>query len=541
MKRTVFYARVSTNHQVQSHSLKQQREFFMNYIQSHPQYIYSGEYIDEGISGTSLKKRESFNRMIEDAINHQFDLILVKDISRFSRNTLDTIEQTRKLKMNGIDVIFINDHIDTSQSNSEVNLTLLATMAQEESRKISHRVNWGMRRDMEKGVMFIESIYGYNIENRTLVINKEQAKVIRLIYHLYLNGNGYYRIVKKLMDFGIKSPKGKDVWNVDTVRNILINEKYVGTLVSGKTHVQDFISKKQIKVDKKDWFIFFNHHEPIIEIETFNQVQKLIEIKQKKYKHDHPKKDEKRMNNKIICDMCQGYYQFDSSKSRMYCYNIQYHLCCNHHSIRVSEMKEMLRVVFDDILIDKIKIQEKVIKILNVIVSSQKSSQCSIEYTKKISKLHKNLDQHLNELLSGKITENEYKQMETQNIKEIQKLKIKIFQSTQIDQTTDLEGKIQDIKEELLDTLNDSEWLLIFLIDRFVDRIAFRNRNDFDIYFHFNEIPLKIFDKTLFHFLLDINYDFSYLESPYTRKKYKILKNTKIRIFQLGEKTVCQN
>ena len=188
MKRTVFYARVSTDSHVQLHSLSQQREYFMNFIKKNPDYIYYGEYVDEGITGTSMKKRTSFNRMINDALLHKFDLILVKDISRFSRNTLDTIEQTRRLKREGIDVIFINDHIDTSQADSEINLTLIATMAQEESRKISNRVNWSMRNEMKNGVMFIESIYGYDVVDRKLVVNESQAEVVKMIYQLYLDG-----------------------------------------------------------------------------------------------------------------------------------------------------------------------------------------------------------------------------------------------------------------------------------------------------------------------------------------------------------------
>ena len=145
MKKVVFYARVSTDSNVQLHSLEEQRKFFLKFINENKEYDFAGEYVDEGISGTSMNKRDAFNRMIFDGMRNKFDLILVKDISRFSRNTLDTIEQTRMLKAHGIDVIFINDHIDTSKSDGELNLTLLATMAQEESRKTSNRVNWTMQ------------------------------------------------------------------------------------------------------------------------------------------------------------------------------------------------------------------------------------------------------------------------------------------------------------------------------------------------------------------------------------------------------------
>lgn len=530
MKRTVFYARVSTDSHVQLHSLSQQRDFFMNYIQKNPNYIYYGEYVDEGITGTSMKKRTAFNRMINDALQHKFDLILVKDISRFSRNTLDSIEQTRRLKREGIDVIFINDHIDTSQADSEINLTLMATMAQEESRKISNRVNWGMRNEMKNGVMFIESIYGYDVVDRKLVVNESQAEVVRMIYQLYLDGYGYYRIVMKLKELGIKSPKGKEKWNYDTIRKILSNEKYKGTLVSGKTHVQDFISKKQVYTDENTRLIFENHHEPIIDKEVFEQVQSLMAKKRQQHTHSH-KKIDYLLSRKVICDECQGSYMYDSSQQRLYCSNVKYHTCSNNHSILENEMKEMLRTVFQELFIDEDKIQEKVINVIKSSLSYQNAHQQQTQNEKKLHRLQKYQDEFLNRLLTGEISSEEYKQLESVNMKEIKRLEDEINRLKENNKLDKYNTSLTYIKKELSHMFKNSDELLKKMIQQFIVKIVIRNRNDFDIYFNLSSNFVKEFHKSDYTLFLELNYDFSELELKYTQKKYKNLKNTTIRIY----------
>lgn len=533
MKRTVFYARVSTDSDVQLHSLSQQREFFMNYIQNNPQYIFCGEYIDEGLSGTSMKNRTSFNKMIHDALNHQFDLILVKDISRFSRNILDTIEQTRKLKKSGIDVIFINDHIDTSHSDSEINLTLMATMAQEESRKISSRVNWSMTNEMKNGVMFIESIYGYDVVDRQLIINEHQAKVIKLIYQLYLEGYGYYRIVMKLKELGIESPRGKKIWNYDTIRKILTNEKYMGTLVSGKTHIQDFISKKQVYTSKDTRYVFENHHEAIIDKEVFDNVQSLMKKKRKQYTKNNSKETDYLLSGKILCNECHGAYVYDSSKERLHCINIKYHTCQNTHSILENDMKEMLKTVFNDIFIDKNSIEEKVMKAIKSSVSYQKAQQNQTQCIKKLNRLKKYQEEYLNRLLIGEISSEEYKQLENVNLSEIKRLENDISLIKQNNGIDQYEKILQSVQNEFSYILDNSEDLLKKMINQFINKILIRNRNDFDIYLMSHSNMSKKFNIKDYKLFLELNYDFSYLESKYLQNKYKNLKNTRIQIFQL--------
>ncbi len=532
MKRTVFYARVSTDSDIQLHSLKIQREFFKNYIKQNPNYMFCGEYIDEGISGTSLKKRKSFNKMINDAMQHKFDLILVKDISRFSRNTLDTIEQTRKLKREGIDVIFINDHIDTTNSDSEVNLTLLATMAQEESRKISNRVNWGMKKEMEKGTMFIESIYGYDVVNRELIINNKEAEVIKLIYKLYLEGYGYYRIVMKLKSLGIKSPKGKDLWCYDTIRKILSNEKYIGTLVSGKTHVQDYITQKKIKVDKENQFVFENHHEAIIEKATFDRVQMILKEKKEQYEIRNTINSEKKLfGSKIYCETCGGRYVYQRDSQRMNCKNTIYHSCSNRNSILENQVKEMIKTIFNVVFINKNIVKRKVINAIKHSTSYQNAHHELTNNKKKINKLKKKQEKYLDLLLQDKIDADEYKRLEQENLYEIQKIEVNNQRLNESDQFLKYKASIQSLEKDIYKLVDEQDQLIDLLIRKYVARIIIRNRNDFDVYFNFSSFNNQEFCKEEYSLLLELKYDFSRLESKYTHNKYKNLKETRIRIY----------
>ena len=181
------YARVSTDKDDQANSLENQKQYFQSYILNHEDWDFVDVYFDEGISGTQTKKRLGFNKMIDDAENGDIDLIITKEVSRFARNTVDTLSYTRRLKDSGIGVIFTLDNIDTRQSDGEFRLTIMASIAQEESRKTSERVKWGQKRQMEKGVVFGRDLLGYTVKNGVLYINEEEVPVVRAIFHKYTN------------------------------------------------------------------------------------------------------------------------------------------------------------------------------------------------------------------------------------------------------------------------------------------------------------------------------------------------------------------
>lgn len=184
-KRVCAYARVSTDKDDQTNSYESQCRYFTEYIQQHSDWDFAGIYADEGITGTSTKKRENFRRMIIDAENGLIDLILTKEVSRFARNTVDTLTFTRELKKRGIYVIFLNDNINTQDNDGELRLSIMATIAQDESRKTSERVKWGQKRRMEQGVVFGRDMLGYAVRGGKLYLNEDEAEIVRLIFHKF--------------------------------------------------------------------------------------------------------------------------------------------------------------------------------------------------------------------------------------------------------------------------------------------------------------------------------------------------------------------
>ncbi len=273
------YCRVSTELDDQQNSLKNQKEYFTSFIQarSGESWEFAGIYADEGISGTSMNKREAFLRMMADAREGKIDLILTKEVSRFARNTVDTLIAVRRLRTWGVGVFFIIDHIDTRENDGEIRLTLMASMAQEESRKISERVKWGQKRQMERGVVFGRRLFGYELEHGVLAVNEKEAKIVREIFLKYVvEGKGTGTIAKELNEAGEKTSRGNP-WSHVAVRRILQNEKYIGNLVQKKTYTPDYLThKKKKNCGQEEFVIKTFHHEPIVSRELFERAQKRL-------------------------------------------------------------------------------------------------------------------------------------------------------------------------------------------------------------------------------------------------------------------------
>ncbi|MCL2573074.1 MAG: recombinase family protein [Defluviitaleaceae bacterium] len=277
-KRVAAYCRVSTDSLDQANSLESQRAYFEQYIQKIPKWQLHEIFADKGISGTSTKKRKDFNRMISAAVSGDFDLILTKEISRFARNTLDSIQYTRELKKHGIGVIFLNDNINTLDADAELRLTIMASIAQEESRKTSERVKWGQKRQMEKGVVFGRSMLGYDVRNGKMHINEEGASIIRLIFDMYINkGMGCHAIARTLSQERYTTITGRKEWSHTTIHKILRNEKYCGDLVQKKTFTPDYLThdKKQNQ-GEEEFIIIKDHHAPIISREAFQKAEDML-------------------------------------------------------------------------------------------------------------------------------------------------------------------------------------------------------------------------------------------------------------------------
>ncbi|MXO77330.1 recombinase family protein [Paenibacillus sp. OT2-17] len=277
-KKVAAYCRVSTDSEEQKESYTNQVNHYTKYIQNNLEWEMADIYADEGITGTSTKNRTHFNRMIQDARNGKLDLILVKSISRFARNTLDLLKYVRELKSLGVAVFFERENINTLDTTGEVLLTILSSLAQDESRNISENSRWGILRGFQNGKVFCNTtrFLGYDKdEHGELVINEPEAEIVRRIYEEYLDGKSYQAIARGLMRDHIKTVTGGDTWWDSSITLILTNEKYYGALLQQKTVTVDFLTHKRIKNKGQEQQYFIeDNHEPIVSKEIFEAVQK---------------------------------------------------------------------------------------------------------------------------------------------------------------------------------------------------------------------------------------------------------------------------
>ena len=303
--RVAAYARVSTEKDDQVNSLASQKSYFANYISSQKNMELTDVYFDEGISGTQTRRRIGFHRMIEDALGGKFNLILTKEVSRFARNTVDTLSYTRRLKEAGVGVVLTMDNIDTRDGDGELRLTIMAGLAQEESRKTSERVKWGQQRRMEQGVVFGRDMLGYTVKNGVLSINPEEAPVVRAIFHKYTNeGKGAHVIAGELMEEGFR-PKRILHWSDTVILRILQNEKYVGDLCQKKTFTPDYLThKKKYNRGEEEKIYIKEHHEAIIDRNLWNRTQE--ERKRRSLSAGNRSRHSNRYwcSGKICCGIC---------------------------------------------------------------------------------------------------------------------------------------------------------------------------------------------------------------------------------------------
>lgn len=279
--RVAAYARVSTDMEDQRNSYQSQLQYYTDKMNSNPKWIPTKVYADEGISGTQDYKRNDFMQMINDGENNKFDLLLTKSISRFARNTVDTLKYVRKLKEKNVAVYFEEENINTLDMQGELLLTILSSVAQQESETISSHVKLGLAMKMKRGELVgFHGCYGYNYDKltKTITVNDEEKRVIQFIFEKFINGYGTSMITRELNEMGIPTKRGNTVWYENTVRKILKNEKYKGDLLQGKTFTVDPISHRRLEnIGQEQKYLVQNNHEAIVDEETWNRVQEIFE------------------------------------------------------------------------------------------------------------------------------------------------------------------------------------------------------------------------------------------------------------------------
>lgn len=412
MKRKVaIYARVSTEHEAQINALENQIQYYDNILAQHPEWELVGRYVDEGITGTSVKKRKNFLRMMEDAKNGMFSLILTREVSRFARNTVDTLQETRKLKSYGVELYFTEDNIRTSDdTDGELRLTLMATLAQNESKKTSVRVKAGQKISFENGVLYGNgNILGYDRVGRELVVNPEQAETVKMIFNMYHDGMGCKQIAYELEKRGRVTSTGLTYWQPGTISRLLRNSFYCGKIVYRKQYVPDYLEQKKINnYDEVDKIEITGKHEPIISEELFNDCQRRLDAKTvNRLRGKHAINPPKSAYARIL--KCQCGSNFERRKWHKYkdgrirygfeCYKQKNHGsyrtrlkkgldttgCCTTKMFPEWKLKIVAHWLFNDLWKERDKIINRAIEMLNATIKDENV----VDYTDEVKELNK--------------------------------------------------------------------------------------------------------------------------------------------------------
>ncbi|MPQ43830.1 recombinase family protein [Clostridium tarantellae] len=333
------YCRVSSNNEEQIISYNAQIKYFEKYIKEKPEYTLVGIYADEGTSGTDIKKRKAFIKLMKDARNKKIDMIITKSLSRFGRNTLECLNSIRELKELGVDVFFEKENIHTKNSEGEMLITLLLAVAQNESQAMSQNIKWGIHRRYECG--YVESVpsgkfFGYYKDKEgNLVVDENQGKVVKRIYEEFLNGYGYYQIAKRLTEEEITTEIGNEVWSWSTLKKILTNEKYKGDTLFQKTFNADYLTKKRVKnTGQLPSYYYENTHTNIIDKDIWECVQLEFERQakmteeHKMYKY-HQHSEMLPFSGKMFCIHCGKVMVRKQSKRKED--KGEYYWCCKRY------------------------------------------------------------------------------------------------------------------------------------------------------------------------------------------------------------------
>lgn len=462
--RVVFYARVSTEKDEQLHSLKAQVSFFNDYISKIPKWDYVDSYIDEGISGIGVNKRDSFIRMINDAKNGKFDLILTKEISRFSRNTLDSIKYTQELLNNNVGVYFLNDNINTILPDSELRLTIMASVAQDEVRKLSERINFGMRRSIDNGVVLgCSNIYGYTKDRGKLIIDVKQAEMIKIIFDRYANTtDGVTKLCRYLYNLGYKTKTEKRL-DTTIITRIIENPKYKGYYCGHKSKVLDYRTKKKKRLNKDDWIMYKDYDKvpPIVSEELWERANKKLKLRQDSYTN--------RVENKA---MFQNRYTYSG---KIYCgkHNLTYHRAaagkrkknpvwecqvyrkeslkgCDNSRVLEYELDRLFNNIFSNLFKNRVLIFNSLLKECKNYLELDLSEFERINLNKKIEVIGNKKDKLLELVMDGYLKNDDYKKQIDSLNTELDAInnRIKILENNTKDKDY-IENKINYLKKQL--------------------------------------------------------------------------------------------
>ena len=512
--RVTFYARVSTDKEEQLNSLENQVQYFTEFIRSRPNWTYVEGYVDEGISGASTKKRDNFLRMIADAKAGLFDFIITKEISRFSRSTLDSIRYTQELLEHDVGVLFQNDNINTLDSDSEFRLVVMAGVAQDEIRKLSERLKFGFRQAIKNGhVLGNDKLWGYDKKDCVLTINETEAKVVRRIFHLYANEQmGIRRISQQLFDEGFTSRKG-NAFNVLTIRHILENPKYKGWYCANKSQTVDYRSKRKIFLDESEWVMYPDPSIPaIVSEELWDRANALYKQRSAQMmSHQSAAEFHNRYpySGKIICEEHgTSFYRqvLNSSKGKKEVWQCRVYrnrgrAACSAPQMRTSELNKIMAEIFSQMIHNKQGIVDAVVKVIQSVPQEHDFQQDIRRMESELSAIHAKKDRLLDMSIEGVISTVEFKQRNDGFNQQIQALgqQLAILKAEEEKSLISTE-QLNKIKATLEDELSFQNEIRSELVTTILDHIVVKKgstKEEFhlDIYLKFGDPCGVIFDR----------------------------------------------
>ena len=421
--RVTFYARVSTDQDEQINSLENQVQYYTELIQNKPNWKFVPGYVDEGISGGSTKKRDNFNRMIRDARAGMFDFIITKEISRFSRSTLDSIQYTQELLDYNVGVFFQNDNINTLDTDSEFRLVIMAGVAQDEIRKLSERLKFGFRQAIKNGhVLGNDKLYGYDKKDCVLTVNEEEAEIIRIIFDLYGNQRlGTRTISKRLMELGYTSREG-NAFNTLTIRHILENPKYKGWYCGNKSQSVDYRTKRNILLDESEWVTYPDPSIPaIVSEELWNRANALYKRRREEMKsHSSGISFHNRYpySAKIYCEehgttFHRQVIQTKKGQQEVWqckVYRSHGRAACSAPQIRSSDLDLILSDIFKELVREKEKIIDSLVTVLVNIPNEVDYGKLRCQVENEMDDLERKKNRLLDLCIAGALTVEEFKE-----------------------------------------------------------------------------------------------------------------------------------
>lgn len=487
--RVTFYARVSTDFNVQLNSLDNQITYYTDFIRKNPNWEYVDGYVDEGISGVSTAKRERFNEMIEDGKLGLFDLVITKEVSRFARNTLDSIRFTRELLSSGVAVYFQNDNINTIDEDSELRLTIMSSMAQDESRKISNRVRFGHHQAIKNGtVLGTNNMFGYTKKDGKLIIDEEQAEFIRELFEMYATGRfSMKQMEKHFYEKGIRNSKGNKLSH-STMGNIIRNPKYKGYFVGNKVVITDLFTKKQKFLPENEWVMYKDETgetvPAIVSEELWERANEILYMRsQDVITAQHKTVHQNLLTGKLICSHCgKPYYRKDAigkngeKMSKWVCSGKIKNGAdsCPSHAIYENEIKPMIEDVFKSGQQNIEELSACVLKLVSELLDANDNQTEINRLNKELTTQQKMKIKLLKFNTEGNMSDSEFFRMTAECDEEIAKLQMQIDTITQSTKTEqDMKKELANIKAILKEAEKhiDDEEIDKAFVDRYIKEI----------------------------------------------------------------------